>query len=73
MQTRQAEAEVHNIRQGSKSLEESIKEFRRIVGRLRHWLEQILTHCFRDGLKRESACLEGYWTGSMTGTTSPTW
>lgn len=52
-QTQCAEAEVRNIRIGSKPVAEYIREFRGITGRLRHWPEQLLTHYFKDDLNCE--------------------
>lgn len=53
MQTRRAENDVHNVKQGGPSVAEYIREFQKIAGRLRHWSEQLLTHYFRDGLNQE--------------------
>lgn len=53
MQAQQVEFEIQAIRQGSQPVMEYIQEFSRLVGKLRHWLEQLLVHYFRDSLNTE--------------------
>lgn len=52
-QVRQAEFEIHTIKQGSRPVIEYIHEFWRLAGKLRHWLERLLVYYFQDGLNRE--------------------
>ncbi|KAK9399062.1 hypothetical protein NXF25_014031 [Crotalus adamanteus] len=46
MQVRYVEFEICTIRQGNRPVMEYIREFQRLVGRLRQWLEQLLAYYF---------------------------
>lgn len=52
-QTQQMESEVRNVKQGSRSIAEYIRKFRKIMERLRNWPEQLLTQYFREGINHD--------------------